>query len=108
MSGLLLILFMIACVVGVVLQIGVIIVTRRRNAQGGYEQQVYATVMAVKRETTFWTSGWSITASWSDTQTGQSYTFRSPLVKSPPSYHAGEVISVLFDPKNPLRFRMEL
>jgi len=108
MSGLLLILLVIACVVGVVVQIGVIIVTRSRNKHGGFEQQVYATVMEVKRETTLWTSGWSITASWSDTQTGQTYAFRSPLIKSPPSYRAGDVISVIFDPNHPLRFRMEL
>lgn len=108
MSGLLLILFVIACVVGVVLQIEVIIVTRRRNTKGGHEQQVYATVLAVKCETTLWASGWSITASWSDTQTGQTYTFRSPLIKSPPNYRAGDVISVIFDPNNPLRFSIEL
>lgn len=108
MSELLLILFVIACVVGMVLQLGIIIVTRRRSTKGGYEQQVSATVMVVKRESTLWASGWSVTASWSDPQTGQTYVFRSPLIKFPPSYRPGDVISVIFDPNNPVRFRMEL
>lgn len=53
-------------------------------------------------------SGWVITAAWQDDVTGQSRTFRSRRLAFRPTQQVGESVTVIFDPNNPARYRMEL
>jgi len=107
MSQLLLDILVLVCGVGVVLQVGVIILNARRNRRR-YEQRVFAVVIQVQLESTMWSSGWCMLAAWSDGQTGKTYTFRSPLLRYPPKQRAGDAIPVVFDANDPRHFRMEL
>lgn len=108
MSQLLLDILVLVCGVGVVLQVGVIIINARRRNRRRYEKRVFAVVIQVQLETTTWSSGWCILAAWYDGQTGQTYTFRSPLLRFPPKQHAGDAIPVVFDANDPRHFHMEL
>jgi hypothetical protein len=108
MSQLLLDILVLVCGVGVVLQVGIIIINSRRRNKRRYERRVFAVVMQVQLESTTWSSGWSILAAWSDGQTGQTYTFRSPLLRFPPKQRVGDAIPVVFDANDPRHFHMEL
>ena len=108
MSQLLLDLLIFVCGVGVVVQIGVIILNARRRNRRRDEQRVFAVVIQVQLESTTWSSGWCILAAWSDGQTGQTYTFRSPLLPFPPKQRVGDAIPVVFEANDPRHFHMEL
>jgi hypothetical protein len=108
MSQLLFDLLVIACALGVALQVGVIIINANRRNRSRHERQVIATVIQVQVESNAWTRGWCILAAWTDPQTGQIYTFRSPLLRYPPRQRAGDPIPVVFDTNDPRHFHMEL
>ena len=108
MSQLLFEILFIVCGVGVVLQVGIIAIQYRRRNRRKRERRIIATVVQAHVEATELTSGWRILAAWADEQAGQTYTFRSPLLGLPPKQRVGDAISVVFDAKNPRRYRMEL
>ena len=108
MSQLLFDILILVCGVGVVLQVGIIVMQSRRRNRRKRERRVFATVVQAHVEATELTSGWRIQAAWADEQAGRTYTFRSPLLGSPPKQRVGDAIPVVFDAKNPRSFRMEL
>jgi hypothetical protein len=71
------------------------------------EKTILATVTSIQLEATAWRSHWRITAVWQDTTTGQTYTFRG-RGKYRPKQQVGDTVTVICNPNQPKRFRMEL
>ena len=72
------------------------------------ERSVQAVVTEIHVEAGNWGSGWVITTAWRDDVTGQHHTFRSHRLTFRPKQQVRESVTVIFDPKNPIRYRMEL
>jgi hypothetical protein len=108
MSQFLFYMLVLACAVGLALQVGAIIINSNRRNKRRQEKHVIATVIKVQLESTTWARGWCILAAWTDDQTGQVYTFRSPLLRTPPTQRAGDAVPVVFDTNDPRYFHMEL
>jgi hypothetical protein len=53
-------------------------------------------------------SGWVVTAQWSDMLTGRTFMFRSHRLQFPPRLPIGGSVTVDIDPRNPTRYHMEL
>ncbi|HEX9131287.1 MAG TPA: DUF3592 domain-containing protein [Ktedonobacteraceae bacterium] len=87
--------------------IGLAILFRRRNSRR-LSRRVVATITRVEVEATSVSSGWVVTAQWSEMPTGQPITFRSHRLQFPPKQHIGGSIMVDVDPRNPTHYRMEL
>lgn len=76
-------------------------------------KQVVALVLSVRHETGKTASGFardnsSVTATWTDPRTGQTYTFCTWIMNSRPLVTRGSLIPVLIDPNNPKRYTMDL
>jgi hypothetical protein len=97
---------------GILVLFGVIVVllvirSRRQHIRKS-ERSIQAVVTEIHVEANNWGSGWVITAAWRDSVTGQSRTFRSRRLAFRPRQQVGESVTVIFDPNNPMRYRMEL
>lgn len=69
---------------------------------------IIATVTKIEVEATSLSSGWVVTAQWSNQQTGQTYIFRSHRLQFPPHVPIGGPVNVDIDPGNPTHYHMEL
>jgi len=97
----------IASCVGLICLVGLVIFIRSRVPRR-LNRNVSATITDVRVEASSVSSWWTLEAVWSDTQTGQTLTFRSPHLQYPPKRHIGEHVSVNFDAKEPKHYHMEL
>ena len=73
-----------------------------------YSSSIVATVIKIEVEATSLSSGWVVTAQWSDQQHGQTLSFRSHLLQFPPHVSIGGPVKVDIDPRNPTRYHMDL
>ncbi len=96
----------VASVLTLVCIIGLAIFFRRRNRRR-LSRRVVATITGIEVEATSVSSGWVVTAQWSEMQTGQTITFRSHRLHFPPRQHIGGSVTVDVDPRNPTHYRME-
>ncbi|MDQ2714993.1 MAG: DUF3592 domain-containing protein [Chloroflexota bacterium] len=98
-------------IAGILLEILVVIrANRPKPKPREHERRVPATIVSLREAKNMGKDHknyWYITATWSDIQTDQTYTFQSgPLTRVPP-WQVGETVIVAFDPSNPRRFRIE-
>jgi hypothetical protein len=73
-----------------------------------FNRRVVATISQIKVEASTMSSWWVIITQWSDPQSGETLTFRSPRLKFPPKHQIGERITVEFNAEQPRHYRMEL
>ena len=71
-------------------------------------RSIIATVTKIEVEATSLSSGWVVTAQWSDIQTGQTIMFRSHRLQFPPHLQIGGSVNVNIDPENPTHYHMDL
>ena len=71
-------------------------------------RSIVATVTKIEVEATSLSSGWVVTAQWSDQQTGQTIFFRSHRLQFPPRLPIGGTVNVDIDPGNPTHYHMDL
>jgi hypothetical protein len=88
--------------------VGLLVIRSRGRHIRKRDRSVQAVVTEIHVEASNWGSGWVITAAWQDGVTGQSRTFRSRRLTFRPKQLVGESVTVIFDPNNPMRYRMEL
>ena len=69
---------------------------------------IVATVTKIEVEATSLSSGWVVTAQWSDKQSGQTMMFRSHRLQFPPHLPVGGPVNVNIDPRNPTHYHMDL
>ena len=96
---------------GALVLIGIILVllmigSARRPARKG-ERSILAIVTEVQLEATTWGNSWYVSALWRDNATGQTHTFRSRS-RYRPRQQVGDTVTVICNPDQPKRFRMEL
>jgi hypothetical protein len=91
--------FALICIIGLVFFSG----NRRK-----FSSSVVATVTKIEVEATSVSSGWVVTAQWSDQLTGRTFMFRSHRLQFPPRLPIGGSVTVDIDPRNPTRYHMEL
>jgi hypothetical protein len=91
--------FVLICIIGLVIFL--------RNHRK-FSSSIVATVTKIEVEATSLSSGWVITAQWSDKQTGQTITFRSHRLQFPPHLPIGGSVNVDIDPRNPTHYHMDL
>jgi hypothetical protein len=91
--------FVLICILGFV-----IFARNRRKLNSN----VFATVTKIEVEATSLSSGWVVTAQWSDQQTGQTILFRSHRLQFPPRLPIGGPVKVDIDPRNPTHYHMDL
>jgi uncharacterized protein DUF3592 len=97
----------VTLVLALVILIGLAIFFRRRSSRR-LSRRVVATITKIEVEATSLSSGWVITAQWSDIQTRQTITFRSHRLQFPPKHRIGGTVTVDVDPSNATHYRMEL
>ncbi len=97
---------------GILVLFGVIVVLlvirSKRQHIRKRERSIQAVVTEIHVEADSWGSGWVITAVWRDGVTGQHRMFRSCRLTFRPRQQVGDSVTVIFDPGNPVRYRMEL
>ena len=100
--------FLIAFIAAIILLslVAGLIDSLRRPVRG--RREVEATITNIQVEASFIRSWWTITAEWTDPQTGQHYYFRSPRLHSHPHHRVGEQIAVNFHTTKPKDYHMEL
>lgn len=91
--------FVIICIIGLV-----ILSKNRRKLS----RSIVAKVTKIEVEATSLSSGWVVTAQWSDIQTGQTLLFRSHRLQFPPRLQIGGSVNVEVDPRNPTHYHMDL
>jgi hypothetical protein len=102
---------LVVFLVGLILLTGLVVglvLSLRRPARSRRTRRVEATITHIQVEASSISSWWTITAQWTDPQSGRHYRFRSPHLRSRPSQHVGEQIPVTFDATRPKHSRMEL
>ena len=85
--------------------IGLVIFFRNRRK---LSRSIVVTVTKIEVEATSLSSGWVVTAQWSDIQTGQTITFRSHRLQFPPHLLIGGSVNVNIDPNNPTHYHIDL
>ena len=85
---------------------GLVIFFRRNRDR--LSRNISATVTKIEVEATSLSSGWVVTAQWSDRQTDQTITFRSHRLQFPPRLPIGGSVNVNIDPRNPTHYHMDL
>src|SRR2546429_9638492 len=103
----LLTILIVTLVIALVCIIGIVIFSRRRKSRK-LSRRVIASITKIEVEATSLSSGWVITAQWSDMQTGQTITFRSHRLQFPPHLPIGGSVNVNIDPQNPTHYHMDL
>ena len=91
--------FVLICILGFV------IFGRNRRK---LSSSVFATVTKIEVEATSLSSGWVVTAQWSDQYRGQTMVFRSHRLRFPPHLPIGGSVKVDIDPRNPTHYHMDL
>jgi hypothetical protein len=91
--------FVLICIIGFV------IFSRNHRK---YSRSIVATVTKIEVEATSLSSGWVVTAQWSDQQSGQTRLFRSHRLQFPPRLPIGGPVKVDIDPRNPTHYHMDL
>ena len=91
--------FVFICIIGLVILF--------RN-QRKLSRSIVAMVTKIEVEATSLSSGWVVTAQWSDHQTGQTMWFRSHRLQFPPHLQIGGSVNVDIDPRNPTHYHMDL
>ena len=71
-------------------------------------RSIVASVTKIEVEATSLSSGWVVTAQWSDKQTGQTMLFRSHRLQFPPHLSIGGSVKVDIDPGNPTHYHIDL
>lgn len=71
-------------------------------------RSIVATVTKIEVEATSLSSGWVVTAQWSDKQSGQTIMFRSHRLQFPPRLPIGGSVNVNIDPRNHTHYHMDL
>jgi glucan phosphoethanolaminetransferase (alkaline phosphatase superfamily) len=94
-------------VLALVCIIGLAVIFRRRKSRR-LSRRIVATITRIEVEATSVSSGWVVTAQWSEMPTGQTITFRSHRLQFPPRQNIGGPVTVDVDPRNPTHYRMEL
>jgi hypothetical protein len=97
----------VALVLSLIIIIGLAIFLRRRNSRR-LSRRVVATITKIEVEATSLSSGWIVTAQWSDMHVGRTITFRSHRLQFPPKQRIGGPVMIDVDPRNPTHYRMEL
>jgi hypothetical protein len=97
----------IASISGLIVIIG-LVKFFKNQATKKLNRRVDAIITEIRVEASSISSWWTITAVWSDPQTGQTLTFRSSHIRYPPKQHVGEHITVNYEATNPKHCRMEL
>ena len=85
--------------------LGFVIFGRNRRK---LSSSIFATVTKIEVEATSLSSGWVVTAQWSDQQKGQTIFFRSHRLQFPPHLLIGGSVKVDIDPRNPTHYHMDL
>ena len=85
--------------------IGLVIFFRNRSK---LSRSIVATIIKIEVEATSLSSGWVVTAQWSDKQAGQTIMFRSHRLQFPPHLPIGGPVKVDIDPRNPTHYHMDL
>lgn len=91
--------FVLLCILGFV-------IISRKNRK--LSSSIVATVTKIEVEATSLSSGWVVTAQWSDQQRGQTMVFRSHRLQFPPHLPLGGSVKVDIDPRNPTHYHMDL
>jgi hypothetical protein len=91
--------FVLICIIGLVIFF-------RNNRK--LSRSIVATVTKIEVEATSLSSGWVVTAQWSDQQTGQTIMFRSHRLQFAPRLPIGSPVNVNIDPRNPTHYHMDL
>jgi hypothetical protein len=94
-----------ALVFALICVIGFVIFSRNRRK---FSSSVVATVTKIEVEATSVSSGWVVTAQWSDQLTGRTFMFRSHRLQFSPRLPIGGPVTVDIDPRNPTHYHMEL
>lgn len=97
---------LIATLVFVLIVILVFVIFGRNRRK--LSSSIFATVTKIEVEATSLSSGWVVTAQWSDQQRGQSMIFRSHRLQFPPHLPIGGSVKVDIDPRNPTHYHMDL
>ncbi|HYX49779.1 MAG TPA: hypothetical protein VE843_08550, partial [Ktedonobacteraceae bacterium] len=87
-----LLVFVLICILGFVS-------FSRKNRK--LSSSIIAKVTKIEVEATSLSSGWVVTAQWSDQQSGQTMLFRSHRLQFPPHLSIGGSVKVDIDPRNP-------
>jgi hypothetical protein len=104
------ILLLVASMVGLML-LGLLVgllISLQRRARLRLNRRVNATITHIQVEASSLSSWWTITAEWTDPQSGQPYHFRSPHIHFSPHHRVGEQVAVNFNATKPKDYRMEL
>ncbi len=104
------IMLLVASMVGLILLglfVGLLISLQRRVHRRP-NRRVNATITHIQVEASSLSSWWTITAEWTDPQSGQHYHFRSPHIHFSPKHRVGEQIAVSFNTTKPKYYHMEL
>ena len=91
--------FVLICIIGLV-------IFTKNNRK--FSSSIVATVTKIEVEATSLSSGWVVTAQWSDQQSGQTILFRSHRLQFPPRLPIGGPVKVDIDPRNPTHYHMDL
>ncbi|MDQ2907160.1 MAG: hypothetical protein M3Y81_26915 [Chloroflexota bacterium] len=95
-------------IAGLLLEILVAIrANRPKPKPHGHERRVPATIASLREAKNTGKDYWYITATWSDIQTDQTYTFQTGSLTRVPPWQVGETVIVAFDLRNPRSFRIE-
>ena len=104
------IMLLVASIVGFItlgLVVGLLISLQRR-VHRRLNRRVNATITRIQVEASYVSSWWTITAEWTDPQSGQPYHFRSPHIHFSPNHRVGEQVAVSFNTTKPKYYHMEL
>jgi hypothetical protein len=102
---------LIASMVGLILLLSLVVglvTSHRRRARLRLNRRVNATITHIQVEASSVSSWWTITAEWTDPQTGQHYHFRGPRIRYSPRHLLGKQIAVRFNATRPQDYHMEL
>ena len=91
--------FVLICIIG-------LFIFSRNNHK--LSSSIDARVTKIEVEATSLSSGWVVTAEWSDQQTSQTTLFRSQRLRFPPHLTIGGSVKVDIDPRNPSHYHMDL
>ena len=97
----------LVAIISLVLIVGFVSFFRSR-ASKRFNRRVSATITDIRVEASSVSSWWTLSAVWSDPQTGQTLIFQSPHIQYPPKHHIGEHITVNYNATKPKHYRMEL
>jgi hypothetical protein len=101
---------LIASMVGLML-LGLVVclhISLQRRLHRRPNRRVNATITRIQVEASSLSSWWTITAEWTDPQSGHPYHFRSPHIHFLPKHRVGEQVAVSFNATEPKYYHMEL